>query len=159
MGGGTAIVLASRHPERVGLLVLVASLALSRHRGLGLPPRAFPLVAAGLSVPGLREWLVEKIREAYRKRRFPGAETLDAAGFAAQIRAIGAADYALMRRAVRGRCRPDPGLCRDDHMIETHVSEARPGRSPTPADGLREGGHTAEDTRTGAAAATSAPSS
>src|SRR6185503_18282779 len=49
MGGGTAMVLASPHPDRVRLLVLVASLALSRHRGLGLPPWAFPLVAASLS--------------------------------------------------------------------------------------------------------------
>jgi len=149
MGGGTALALASRHPDRVGLLVLVASLALSRHRGLGLPPRAFRLLAASFSVPGLRGWLVEKSREAYRKRRFPGAETLDAAGFAVQLRAIGAADYALMRRAVRGPLPPTIlAYARDDHMIETHLSEELARALPhARVIAFDEGGHNLQKTR------------
>ena len=149
MGGGTAVALASRHRERVRLLVLVASLALSRHRGLRLPPRAFGLLAAGLGVPGLRGYLLEKTRQAYRRRRFPGADTLDAAGFAAQLRAIGAADYGLMRRAARGALPPTIlAYARDDHMIETRISEELARALPKArVIAFDEGGHNLQKTR------------
>ena len=75
MGGGTALVLASRHRERVPLLVLVASLGLSRHRGLGLRPRAFRLLGARSGLPRLGPSPRNRARRAYRRRRFPGADS------------------------------------------------------------------------------------
>jgi pimeloyl-ACP methyl ester carboxylesterase len=149
MGGGTALCVASRHPERVRLLVLVASLALSRHRGLGAPPWILRALAASLSVPGLRGLVVARSREAWRARRFPGADSLQAADFAILFRAIGAADFPLMRRVVRG---PLPAAivayAEDDHMIETHVSEELARALPwARVIAFGEGGHNLQKTR------------
>jgi pimeloyl-ACP methyl ester carboxylesterase len=149
MGGGTALCVASRYPERVRLLVMVASMALSRHRGLGAPPWAIRAMAASLSVPGLRGLLVARCREAWRTRRFPGADSLDAADFAVQFRAIGAADFSFMRRAVGGRLPPAiVAYAEDDHMIETHISEELARALPRArVIAFAEGGHNLQKTR------------
>lgn len=149
MGGGTALALASRHPQRVRLLVMLASLALSRHRGLGAPPWAARAVATSLSVPGLRGLLLERCRAAWRARRFPGADSLEAADFEIQFRAIGAADFALMRRAVAGPLpRTIVAYAEDDHMIETHVSEELARALPRArVIAFPEGGHNLQKTR------------
>jgi pimeloyl-ACP methyl ester carboxylesterase len=149
MGGGTALALASAQPERVRLLVLVASLALSPHRGLGMPVWLIRLLAAGLAVPGLRRAIVAQTRVSYRQRRFPGADTLDAAAFAVQLRAIGAADFALMRRAVQGPLPPTLlAYARDDHIVETSVSEELARALPQARIvAFDEGGHNIQKTR------------
>jgi pimeloyl-ACP methyl ester carboxylesterase len=124
MGGATALTLAAAHRDRVTLLVLVASMALRPHRGLGMSPRRFRWLARGLRVPLLRELIMARTRERYRRLRFPGADEMDAKHFALQFRAIGAADFALLRRAAVG---PLPATllayARDDHLIETEISE------------------------------------
>jgi pimeloyl-ACP methyl ester carboxylesterase len=149
MGGGTALVLAADHTARVRCLVLVASLALRLHRGLGAPPRTFAWVGHGLGVPGLRRLLLPWVRHEYRRRRFPGVEEKDAAAFARLLHALSAVDFELMRAAVR---RPLPpaliAYARDDHMIETEVAEelaaAVPGARVVAFD---EGGHNIQKTR------------
>ncbi|HUG53993.1 MAG TPA: alpha/beta hydrolase [Vicinamibacteria bacterium] len=149
MGGGTAMVLAAEHPARVSHLVLVASLALRLHRGLGAPPRTFAWIARGLSVPGLREALLPRLRDAYRRRRFPGADEKTAEEFALQFRAFAAVDFGLLRACVR---RPLPpalvAYAPDDHMIETPVAEelaaALPGARVLAFD---EGGHNLQKNR------------
>ena len=149
MGGGTALVLAAEHPRRVRGLVLLASLALRLHRGLGAPPRAFRWLASGLEMPGLRAMLLPWMRAAWRRRRFPGADSRTAAAFAVELRAISAADFGLMRASVR---RPLPptlvAYARDDHMIETSIacelSAAIPGARVLAFD---EGGHNIQKTR------------
>jgi len=124
MGGGTALVVAADHAARVRGLVLVASLALRLHRGLGAPPRTFTWVARGLEIPGLRGLLLPWVRDGYRKRRFPGVEEKTAADFAHLLHALSAVDFEVMRAAVR---RPLPptliAYARDDHMIETAIAE------------------------------------
>lgn len=149
MGGGTALVLAAEHGTRVRHLVLVASLALRLHRGLGAPPRSFAWVARGLETPGLRRLLLPWVRREYRRRRFPGVEEKDAGDFAHLLLALSAVDFELMRAAVR---RPLPpaliAYARDDHMIETEVAEelaaAIPGARVLAFD---EGGHNIQKTR------------
>jgi len=124
MGGGTALVLAATHPQRVRLLALVASIALSRHRGLGLPPTVFALMGRLVRTPGLGHLLLPWMRAQYKRRRLPGAETMNRAEMARQLRAIAAADFALMRRSVDAALpRTLLAYAKDDHMIETHVSE------------------------------------
>ncbi len=149
MGGGTALVLAASYASRVSLLVLVASLALSRHRGLGLPPSIFALLGRLAGLPGAGHALLPWIRAAYKKRRLPGAETMSRGEMARQFRAIAAADFGLMRRAASG---PLPrtllAYARDDHMIETHVSEELVrALSPARVLGFESGGHNLQKTR------------
>jgi len=149
MGGGTALVVAASNAKRVRLLVLVASLALSRHRGLGLPPAVFALMARLVRFPGLGHALLPWMRAEYRKRRLPGAETMDRAEMARQFRAIAAVDFALMRRSVAGDLPPTLlAYAKDDHMIETHVSEEL-ARALAPARVLafESGGHNLQKTR------------
>ena len=149
MGGGTALVLAADQPARVTGLVLVASLALRLHRGLGAPPRAFAWTARGLETPGLRRLLVPWVRREYRKRRFPGVEEKTARDFAHLMHALSAVDFEVMRAAVRGPLPPAlVAYARDDHMIETEVAEdlaaAIPGARVLAFD---DGGHNIQKTR------------
>ncbi len=124
MGGGTALVLAAGCTQRVRLLALVSSVALSRHRGLGLPPPVFALMGRLLRVPGLGHALLPWMRAQYKRRRLPGAEAMNRAEMARQLRAIAAADFALLRRSVSAALpRTLLAYAKDDHMIETHISE------------------------------------
>jgi pimeloyl-ACP methyl ester carboxylesterase len=149
MGGGTALVLAADHGTRVRRLVLVSSLALRLHRGLGAPPRAFAWVARGLATPGLRRLLLPWVRREYRQRRFPGVDEKNAADFAHLLQALSAVDFELMRAAVR---RPLPpaliAYARDDHMIETEVAEELAAAVPgARVHAFEDGGHNIQKTR------------
>ena len=124
MGGAACLAAAARHPERVSLLALVASVALSAHRGLGLSPRAFKYIAVGLRTPLVRRLLVAPIQEAYRRRGFPLVPMMDAEALSLQLRSISAVDFRLMRRMVAGPLPPTLlAYARDDHMVETWISE------------------------------------
>ena len=124
MGGGTALALAAAVPDRVSLLALVASVALTRHRGLGVSPRIFQWAARGLTVPGLRTLLLAGVRAEYRRRRFPGVETMSPSDFRRQLQAIAGCDFGLLRGLAAERLpRTLVAYARDDHMVETHVSE------------------------------------
>jgi pimeloyl-ACP methyl ester carboxylesterase len=149
MGGGTALVLAAANPARVSHLVLLASLALRLHRGLGAPPRTFAWVGRALGVPGIRALLLPWVRAEYRRRRFPAVDEKDAAEFALQFRALSAVDFGLLRAAVRGPLPPAlVAYARDDHMIETSIAEelaaAVPGARVMPFD---DGGHNIQKTQ------------
>lgn len=149
MGGGTALVLAAAHPARVRLLALVASVALSRHRGLGLPPTVFALMGRLVEAPGLGHLLLPWMKAQYRRRRLPGAESMSRTEMARQLRAIAAADFELMRRSVSAELpRTLLAYARDDHMVETHVSEEL-ARALSQARVLAfdSGGHNLQKTR------------
>jgi triacylglycerol lipase len=149
MGGAPALALAAARPDRVSLLVLVASVALSPHRGLALSPAAFRRIALGLRVPIAGRFLLRSVRAAYRKRGFPGAETLGAAELSRQLRAIGAIDFAAMRRWVAGPLPPTlVAYADDDHMVETTISEELASALPSPRLlAFPEGGHNLQKTR------------
>jgi 3-oxoadipate enol-lactonase / 4-carboxymuconolactone decarboxylase len=149
MGGGSALVLAAEHPDRVSHLALIASLGLRLHRGLGAPPALFAGLSRALAVPGLGAILLPGVRAGYRSRRFPGADTKTRAELAVQLRAFSAADFALMRAVVR---RPLPpslvAYACDDHLIQTDIAEELAAALPA-ARVLRfeEGGHNIQKTR------------
>jgi pimeloyl-ACP methyl ester carboxylesterase len=149
MGGGTALVLAAEHPARVSHLVLLASMALRPHRGLGAPAAIFTWASRMMAVPGLRAALLPFVRAEYRRRRFPGVDEKTAADFAVQLRALSAADFHVMRAAARAPLPPAlVAYARDDHMIETAISEELAAALPhARVIGFDEGGHNIQKTR------------
>jgi pimeloyl-ACP methyl ester carboxylesterase len=149
MGGGTALALAAEHPRRVELLVLVASVALSRHRGLGLSPRTFGWLARGLRLPLLGSWLARYARKQYRRRGFGGVEEMTARDFARHFQSIAALDYGQLRRIIEG---PLPATliayARDDRMVETWISEELVAALPKARVlAFDEGGHNLQKSR------------
>lgn len=149
MGGGTALALAAEHPRRVRLLILVASVALSLHRGLGLSPRTFRLLSRSLSVPGLGRVLAASVRGQYRKRGFSGVGEMSAADFALHFRYCAAVDFDLLRRWVKGPLPPTlVAYARDDRMLETWISEELASALPhARVLAFDEGGHNLQKTR------------
>jgi pimeloyl-ACP methyl ester carboxylesterase len=123
MGAGTALVTGSMAPERVDRLVLIAPMGLRRHRGLPQSNAAFRVLAAALRVPGLRNLLMPALRKQYRRSRFPRGDEMTPAEYAIQFEGFSAADFNLMKRAVR---RPLPSktliaLADDDHLVQPEI--------------------------------------
>ena len=123
MGGGTALVTASMAPDRIRHLVLIAPMGLRRHRGLSRSRHTFRVLALLLRVPGVRDLLMPKVRASYRKSRFPRSDEMTPGEYVLQIEAFSAADFSLMRRAVR---RPLPSrtlvvLADDDHLVQPEI--------------------------------------
>jgi pimeloyl-ACP methyl ester carboxylesterase len=149
MGGGTALVLAHSRPERVSHLVLVASVALSRHRGLGRPPWRFALIARAVGVPLLGSALLRAAREQYRRRGFPGADAIDATTLRLHLRAIAATDFSLLRQAVKSPLPPTlVAYAHDDHMVERWISEQLVAALSAPRVlAFSDGGHNLQKTR------------
>jgi pimeloyl-ACP methyl ester carboxylesterase len=149
MGGATALTLAARQPERVRALVLLASVGLRPHRGLGLSPRTFRLMGHGLRVPGLSAWLVRGARERYRRRRSSGADTMDAPSFAIHFHSIGAADFTELRRAASGPLPPTLlAWAEDDNLVEADIPEELARALPEARRLIfKDGGHNIQKTR------------
>lgn len=131
MGGGTALVLAAQERTRVSHLVLLASIGLHPHRGLGQSPLAFRILGHVLSKPILGSLLVGVARAAYRRRRFPGADQMTPRDFSVHLRSIGAADFGVLRQAVAAGLPPTLVVwSRDDHMLEPTIPEDLARRIP-----------------------------
>jgi pimeloyl-ACP methyl ester carboxylesterase len=149
MGGGTALVAAAEQPARVSLVVLVASMGLTAHRGLGLPPAWFSALALALERPWLARALVPLLRAQYRRRRFGGAEKMSAADFALHCRAVAAADVRQLGRAVRGpRPRTLLAYSLDDPLVQPWIQEELAAAMPDARVlAFQEGGHHLQKTR------------
>jgi pimeloyl-ACP methyl ester carboxylesterase len=149
MGGGTALVTASREPTRVRRLALVCSLGLSLHRGLGARPGLVAFAARIAETPGPGHVLLPFLRAEYRRRRFPGIDALRREDFARHLRALAAVDFALIRRIVSGPLRPTLlAYARDDHMVESWISEELAAALPSARVlAFEEGGHNIQKTR------------
>jgi len=118
MGGGPALLLAGSEGARISHLVLLASVGLSRHRGLGRSPAAFRLAARALALPLLGPLL------ARSARGFLGSEALRAREFSFHLRAIGALDFEELRRAADSPLPPALVVySRDDPMLEPAIAE------------------------------------
>lgn len=149
MGGGTALVAAAEHPDRVAGLVLVSSIALSRHRGLGFPPRLLSTLGHLLRVPLVNRLPLPLLRGFYRKRRFPRTDQMGPATFAIHLRALGAADFTLLRRAAAARLPPTLlAYALDDHLVEHRLSEELARAIPhARVLAFPDGGHNLQKTR------------
>lgn len=149
MGGGTALVAAAEHPDRVEGLVLVSSIALSRHRGLGFPPRLLATLGHLLRVPLVNRLPLPLLRSFYRKRRFPRTDQMGPATFAIHLRALGAADFTVLRQAAAARLPPTLlAYAHDDHLVEHGLSEELARALPhARVLAFAEGGHNLQKTR------------
>ena len=149
MGGGTALLAAARAPTRIELLVLVASVGLTRHQGLGHAPWVFRCLAGGVALPLLGRLLLPSLRAEYQRRRFPGADGMTACQFALQLRAISALDFGAIRRAASIRL-PQTlvAFAEDDPLVETQVShELAQGLPHSRVLAFESGGHNLQKTR------------
>ena len=157
MGGGTALLLAAQHPDRVNALVLLASVALRSH--LSRSPRSFRRIGRALGWPIVGPLLVPRLRAIYARLRFPGAEAMTAAAFSIQMRAIGAVDFPRLRAAAA--LAPPLTLlafARDDHMLPAAISEELASAMPhARVIAFPDGGHNIQKTKAGELAAAIKP--
>lgn len=86
--------------------------------------RRFRMLGQAFGIPVLKQALLPMARERYERRRFPGAEEMDARAFAVHFRAIGAVDFGQLQSAARN---PLPrtliAWAQDDHMVENEIPE------------------------------------
>jgi pimeloyl-ACP methyl ester carboxylesterase len=149
MGGATALTLAAAHADRVGLLVLVASVGLTPHRALGgIPPRTFARIAALVERPFVGRALLPIVRDRYRRLRLPGSEEMDAAAHARHLRAIGALDFVALRRAAQAALPPTlVAYAKDDALVEPRISEELARALSAHVLAFDSGGHNIQKTR------------
>jgi pimeloyl-ACP methyl ester carboxylesterase len=149
MGGGAALAAAAFAPDRVGQLILLASMGATRHRGFHPGPRVFGALALLIRLPLLGRLLMPLARSAYRSRRLPGADAMSASDFALQFRALAAADFRLVGTLAAGRLPPAlVAFARDDALIEPAVSEDLVTRLSRPrVVRFESGGHNIQKTR------------
>jgi pimeloyl-ACP methyl ester carboxylesterase len=123
MGGPAALAAASMAPERVSALVLVASVGLSRHRGMIWPPPMAAAVGELLRIPLLRDGAARVIRAGYR-RSFPKAGPLTRREIRVHLQIVGGYDFAWARRAApRVACPTIVAWADDDPQVEPRVGE------------------------------------
>jgi pimeloyl-ACP methyl ester carboxylesterase len=149
MGGATALVTAAGDPERVTLAVLVASMALTPHRALGVPPAWFSVLAAALQRPPLARMLAPLLRAQYRRLRFAGWDRMTAADFALHCRAVAAADVDVLRKAARSR-RPRTlvAFAEDDPLVQPWIQRELAAAMPDARVlAFPHGGHHLQKTR------------
>jgi len=149
MGGGTALLAAATCEQRISALVLVASIGLRPHRGLGMSPRALALFAAGLGTPLLGRALLRSARLAFQRRRFPGSERMDAAALALHFRAFGAVDFRLLGEAARAKLPPTlVAYAEDDPLVEPQIAHELLSAIPgSMGRSFASGGHNLQKTR------------
>jgi pimeloyl-ACP methyl ester carboxylesterase len=149
MGGGTALALAAAAPDRVSHLVLVSSVALRRHRALGMPRWVFTWAARALRVPGVGHYALHVARGQYRRRGFGGVERMTRDDVAHHLQSIASTDFERLRAIVRGPLPPAlVAFAQDDPLVETAISEELARALPA-ARVLRfeEGGHNLQKSR------------
>lgn len=153
MGGGVAMyVAAAGGPRR---LVLLNSVGLRPHKALGgLGPWSFTTLGALLHVPGVSGPLQARMRELYRKARFPGAERMGVPELHWILRHAAGVDFPALARLAPTLKLPTLVLwAEDDHLVEPEIARALASTLPS-ASGLpfREGGHNLQKTHAEAVA-------
>jgi pimeloyl-ACP methyl ester carboxylesterase len=122
MGGPAAIATAAMLPHRVTGLVAIASVGVSRHRGMLLPGAGARALREALLVPILRDAVVARSRDMYRRMRFPTAETLTREDLRVDLANVMEIDFArAKRRAAAVRAPSLVAFADDDPMVEPAV--------------------------------------
>lgn len=156
MGGGVAVALADLAPGRVAALALLASTGPRRHRGMrGLSPWLLDGLAWLLTVPGIGDHVAGKLRERWRRAKFPNTDSMTAADLRFQLKLAARMDFAAHgRRLARLRLPALVAYTEDDHLVEGDVSRAVvaaiQGALALP---FPDGGHNLQKTRARAVAA------
>jgi pimeloyl-ACP methyl ester carboxylesterase len=144
-GGPQALVAASRDPERVRGLALLASVGLRPHQGLRLL-RGLPLVNRGLATPLLRRPLMDRVRTDFIRAGFSRA-TPDAE-IRRSLRVVAGVDFSLIDRAVAALQVPTLlAACDDDRLIEAAIADELAAALPEgPRLRFATGGHNPQKT-------------
>jgi pimeloyl-ACP methyl ester carboxylesterase len=144
-GGPQALVAASRDPDRVRGLALLASVGLRSHRGLRWL-RGLPLVNRGLATPLLRRPLMARVRADFIRAGFSRA-TPDAE-IRRSLRVVAAVDFPLIERAVAALRVPTLlAACADDRLIEAAITDELAAALPAgPRLRFATGGHNPQKT-------------
>lgn len=123
MGGGVAMHVASRHPERVAGLALVCSVALRPHRGYRRLGKNVRTVSKLLRyVPGLPWLLGPALKKSFAQNGF--SPHLTTAECVHSIHCVTALDFDSIRDAVSQIQAPTLlSWSEDDPLIETAISE------------------------------------
>ena len=156
MGGGIATAAAVRYPDRVSALVLLASAGPRPHRGIrALSPLQLNVILAGIAIPGVRDLLLPRLRDAWRRARFPGADQMPLEAFRFQLSLVRALDFDGHRERLGRVSVPTlVAWAEDDHLIEPAVSRelfaAIPGARPLI---FPTGGHNLQKTQAESVAA------
>jgi pimeloyl-ACP methyl ester carboxylesterase len=120
-GGPQALLAASRDPQRVRGLVLLASVGMRPHQGL----RRVPAVGAlnrGLSLPVIRRPLMRAVSSAFRRAGFPASTSEHEIRRSLEI--VGNVDFELIRAGVRALKVPTLlAYCSDDPQVEPAIGD------------------------------------
>jgi pimeloyl-ACP methyl ester carboxylesterase len=145
LGGPQALIAASRDPERVCGLALIASVGLRPHRGLrmtlGLPSIGLPSINRGLRMPILRRPLMRVVAAAFRRAGFPA--NLSDSEMRRSLEIVGALDFRVIHNAIEALGAPTLLVnCDDDPLVEPAIGEQLGRACPTgPRLRFSSGGH------------------
>lgn len=146
LGGPQALIAASRDPDRVRGLALIASVGLRRHRGLR-NTKGIPSVNRGLRTPILRRPLMRVVAAAFHRAGFP-ASTADHE-IRRSLEIVEALDFRVINNATTALRVPTLlASCDDDPLVEPAIGEEL-GRACPSGPRLRfdSGGHNLQKSR------------
>jgi pimeloyl-ACP methyl ester carboxylesterase len=145
-GGAAILSAASRLPERVAGVALLASPGARMHRGYGAPSLFFKAFAALASMPGLRDPMLRIAKKQYDRR---GLKAPEGDRLLHQLWVISSLDFgAVGHSASRLRCPTLMAHCADDPLVEIDIARELAGVIPS-CDTLffEHGGHHLQKTR------------
>jgi pimeloyl-ACP methyl ester carboxylesterase len=145
-GGAQALLAASRDPERVRGLALLASVGLRPHRALRAS-RGLRMVGRGLSTPLLATPLMTPVRTVFRRSGFPKSTPDHEIRRSVQVAAR--VDFRMLGNAAAAiRVPTCLASCADDRLIEPAIADEL-GAALPPGPRLRfpDGGHNLQKTR------------
>jgi pimeloyl-ACP methyl ester carboxylesterase len=148
MGGPPAMVTASRFPQRVSRLVMLASVGLRRHRGLFMNPKSiWPAIALSY-LPGVQAMMVRNTRAAYKRMRFPGSDKLEAAEVRHHASIVAGISFRqLNAAAAKVNCPSLVSYAEDDKLVEPRVGEGLAHALNAETLVFPEGGHNIQKTK------------
>jgi pimeloyl-ACP methyl ester carboxylesterase len=147
IGGPQALLAASRSPDRIAGLALIASPGLRPHRGLRAARGSLPWVSRGLRIPGLQRPLMRATQAFMQRagfpRRTPTLEIQRSVDIVARI------DFVPLRNAAAALRVPTLiAWADDDPLVEPAIAEELAAVLPAgPRLRFASGGHNIQKTR------------
>ena len=122
LGGSATLAAAAMAPERVASLSLLASVGVSKHKGLPASPWMIRLVASVARLPVLWPRAARAIKAQYKRLRFAGVDAMTDAEIWVHARCVWAQSFRENRRhAAAVRCPSLVAFADDDRMIEPAI--------------------------------------
>ncbi len=147
IGGPQALFAASRSPDRVAGLALLASPGLRAHKGLRATRGSMPWLARGLRVPGLHRPLMQATRKVMQGAGFPRRTPTHEVQRAVEV--LAHLDFVPLRNAAAALRVPTLiAWADDDGLVEPEIVEELGAVLPAgPRLRFATGGHNIQKTR------------